>query len=144
MTLTGLRVLVAEDDYLQATDMAQFLEEAGAAILGPARTGREALQLLLHRRPDLAVLDIGLADGICSQLIESLKARRVPYVLVSGYDGMAFPELGEGAEFLTKPVDDRLLRAKIARLLATRSKPQLLIRLVRPLRRRPRAQGAAS
>lgn len=143
MTLTGLCILVAEDDYLQAVGMTQVLEQAGAAIVGPARTGREARQLFLDQRPHLAVLDVGLADGLCSRLVEILERRRVPYVLVSGYDQASLPKF-HGAEFLSKPVDDRLLLARIAKLLKARSKQNLLLRLVRPFRRRSRFQDAHS
>jgi DNA-binding response OmpR family regulator len=57
------RVLIAEDD-LQIADMMQdFLVGAGYEVCGIARTVAEGVALGERHRPDLAVLDVRLADG---------------------------------------------------------------------------------
>jgi AmiR/NasT family two-component response regulator len=43
--LRGVRILVAEDNALQALDLMALLKEAGAEIIGPAKTVAEVLAL---------------------------------------------------------------------------------------------------
>ena len=59
--LRGLRILVAEDEYLLAEDLAPWLAGAGATVLGPVGTVEDAIRLLgAERRIDGAALDIDL------------------------------------------------------------------------------------
>jgi len=43
---TVMRVLVVEDDYLIADDIAQALERAGTVVLGPAPSLAEAARIV--------------------------------------------------------------------------------------------------
>jgi hypothetical protein len=56
--LAGKRVLVVEDDYLVAMEIARALERAGAEVIGPAPTVEAALDALEQTAPDGAILDI--------------------------------------------------------------------------------------
>src|SRR5690349_3613845 len=56
-SLINRHVLIVEDEYLIADDIAQVLEQAGAAVVGPAPTRATALALLTSERIDIAVLD---------------------------------------------------------------------------------------
>lgn len=61
------RILVVEDDYFVALDLAGGLRDAGMQVLGPVPTAEEALALAKSERPVLALMDIRLAgakDGI--------------------------------------------------------------------------------
>ncbi|MBQ0818915.1 hypothetical protein KBI52_01310, partial [Microvirga sp. HBU67558] len=57
-SLINRHVLIVEDEYFIADDVAQVLERAGAAVVGPAPTREAALALLTSERVDIAVLDI--------------------------------------------------------------------------------------
>ena len=58
VTLTGRRVLIVEDDYLLASDLAQSLQKMGAIILGPSPT--LSLAEPYCGMAEAAVLDINL------------------------------------------------------------------------------------
>jgi CheY-like chemotaxis protein len=58
-----LKVLIAEDDLMIADIAEEILIEHGYEVCGIARTVAEAVALAQHHRPDLAVLDLRLADG---------------------------------------------------------------------------------
>lgn len=58
--MSGMTVLVVEDDFIVAYDMQMMLEEQGARVLGPATSLAEAQALLAGERPTLAVLDVNL------------------------------------------------------------------------------------
>ena len=58
-----LKVLIAEDDLMIADMAEEVLIEHGYEVCGIARTVEEAVKLGRHCKPDLALLDLRLADG---------------------------------------------------------------------------------
>ncbi len=90
--LSGLTILVVEDDYHLAEELCLGLCEAGARVLGPAPTVAEALGILAnHEQPDAAVMDVNLGGEFSWPVVDALLARRVPVLLASGYDTAVFP-----------------------------------------------------
>jgi len=88
------RVLVAEDEYFLADDMARLLDEHGATVIGPVACAQEALSIASDHGVDCAVLDINLRGCRSDQVARLLRARGVPFVFATGY------EEGEVAEDL--------------------------------------------
>jgi DNA-binding NtrC family response regulator len=78
-------VLLVEDDGAIAWDLEIIVREAGCDVLGPCATAAAALALLAVRRPDAALLDVGLLDGPALPVAEALAAAGVPFALVTGY-----------------------------------------------------------
>ena len=116
--LSGRRVLVVEDEYYIAADMAHALQGAGAIILGPCRNEIDALAQLAKHRPDAVVLDINLGQGASFKLAEHLSDSGIPFVFVTGYDNGMIPEKFQGFERLTKPLElCHILRA-VSRVVA--------------------------
>lgn len=89
--LTGQRILVSEDDYLLASDLASALRRAGATVLGPVASEADALEDIEGQPIDAAVLDINLGTGIGFGLAAHLKARGVPFLFLTGYDTDMMP-----------------------------------------------------
>src|SRR5476651_650530 len=58
-----LKVLIAEDDLMIADMAEEILVEHGYEVCGIARTVAEAVALGRLHKPDLAVIDLRLADG---------------------------------------------------------------------------------
>jgi CheY-like chemotaxis protein len=58
-----LKVLIAEDDLMIADMAEEILIEGGYEVCGIARTVTEAVALCRRHKPDLALLDMRLADG---------------------------------------------------------------------------------
>jgi DNA-binding response OmpR family regulator len=58
-----LKVLIAEDDLMIADLAEEHLIDHGYEVCGIARTVDEAVLLALLHMPDLAVIDLRLADG---------------------------------------------------------------------------------
>jgi len=90
----GLRLLVVEDDYFIAVELAHSLERLGADIVGPAGSVADALELLgAHAgKLDGAVLDIHLGEELVFPVADALMARGLPFVFLTGYDPLAIPE----------------------------------------------------
>jgi hypothetical protein len=84
LALEGCMVLVAEHGSARALDLAEILRDLGCEVLGPAGSGTEALELLTHQRPNVALLDAGPGcDGLVP-LAQALAAAAVPFALVTG------------------------------------------------------------
>ena len=58
-----LKVMIAEDDLIMADMLEDVLVESGYEVCGIARTVEEGVELGDRCKPDLAVLDIRLAEG---------------------------------------------------------------------------------
>ncbi|QRM34381.1 response regulator [Microvirga sp. VF16] len=83
--LAGSRVLVVEDEALIAMGISAMLTDAEAVPVGPAASVREARQLIRDVAVlDAAVLDVNLADGSVTPILEALSARGIPTVIYTG------------------------------------------------------------
>jgi two-component SAPR family response regulator len=112
--LAGCRVLIAEDEYLIAMDMADALSKVGCVIVGPVSTGEEGMRKLANERINLAILDIRLRDGEAYGLAEAIRARKIPIIFASGYDAEWLRFDFANTQFLSKPVDQAKLIAAAA------------------------------
>jgi DNA-binding NtrC family response regulator len=113
--LRGQRILIVEDEYMIAADLAQWFEEAGAEVIGPAGSVKSALTLLTGNgfKLDAAVLDVNLHDEQVFAVADALSAAKVPFVFATGYDSHVIPASYAAVPRCEKPVD----MTEIARLL---------------------------
>ena len=86
----GRLVLVVEDEFLIAMDLTLLLHQHGWRVLGPAATVADALRLLRGETPDVALLDVNLRGEPVTAVAEELRARGVPFVLLT----VALPAVG--------------------------------------------------
>jgi DNA-binding NarL/FixJ family response regulator len=73
-TVSGVRVLLAEDDVLLREGLASLLERSGYEVVGQAGSERELLELVREQRPELAIIDIRMPP---THSTEGLDAARV-------------------------------------------------------------------
>ncbi|MDG5746964.1 response regulator [Qipengyuania sp. XHP0207] len=79
-----LRVLVAEDEYIIGEDLCRTVEEAGYQVEGPYADIQSTMLAYQKHKPDLAILDVELGDGIVYPLAEQMMAENVPVIFHSG------------------------------------------------------------
>ena len=104
--LPGKRILLVEDNYLVAMQIASMLRDLGCEVVGPVATVDEAVDLASHEELFGAVLDVNLKDGNCSPIARTLKSRSTPYVFVTGYASPELPlSVRQDVRRLHKPVD---------------------------------------
>jgi CheY-like chemotaxis protein len=114
--LRGWRLLVVEDDNLIAMDMALTLEDLGAAIVGPAGSVAEALELIaVEAALNGAVLDINLGQERAWPIADELRRRGVPFVFTTGYDAWIIPKAYRDTPRCEKPVNMRMLARLLTR-----------------------------
>jgi len=116
----ALRILVAEDEFVTAYDLCDTFEEAGYEVEGPHAGISSAMLACQKERPDLAILDIELLDGLSFELAQKLIDDNVPVILHSepaDCDALAarFPQ----AVALAKPCPPARLLDAVGRVLAT-------------------------
>jgi hypothetical protein len=58
-----LRIAIADDNWFVAQHLRGELATLGHIVVGLARTAQELVELVARERPDLALVDIRLADG---------------------------------------------------------------------------------
>jgi CheY-like chemotaxis protein len=104
--LAGLRVLIVEDESLLAMELETLLEGGGCAVLGLASSVGQALALIDGEPPEMALLDVNLKGERATSVAAALRARRVPFVLITGYTRaqLSEPELRD-APRIDKPVN---------------------------------------
>jgi CheY-like chemotaxis protein len=104
--LVGRVLLIVEDEYLAATELARALKHHGATVVGPAPDVARALRLLERvERLDGAILDIQLRDERVFPVAEALRARAIPFIFVTGFDPETLPETYRGVPLCTKPIE---------------------------------------
>ena len=93
-----------------------------------AMDGARALEIAAAERPDIILLDVMMPgmDGFetCQRLKADPVTRHIPVVLVTALDGREdkIKGLGVGADdFVTKPIDDVILFARVKSLLRLKS-----------------------
>ena len=112
------RVLVVEDEYYTADDIARELERRGVEVLGPAPTLKEAIDIAKRaERIDAAVLDINLCGERSLPVAEILAARKVPFVFSTGYDEFVVPEAFRHIPRWQKPFSPSQLTTALMQLM---------------------------
>src|SRR3954470_12415030 len=97
--------LVVEDQALIGMALEASLADAGFNIAGPFTRAVDALGYLERHTPDIALLDLVLGDGPCTEVASALRDRGVPFAVYSGVRPPRErpPELVD-APWLEKPV----------------------------------------
>lgn len=102
--LSGLKILVVEDEFLIALELCASLEECGCAVVGPAGQLKQSLSLAAFEELDGAILDVNLHGESSFAVAAVLADKGVPYVFVSGYDDPTiWPAKYRDAPKLKKP-----------------------------------------
>lgn len=113
------RILVVDDEYLIAQDLAEAIGEAGCEVVGPAGALTDALRLIRDGEIDAAVIDLNLGRGDEGVLLaEQLSAQLCPFIVFSGDDVACarFRDRFPRAQLVSKPAPRREIHRAIARL----------------------------
>jgi CheY-like chemotaxis protein len=114
-SMAGKRVLVVEDEFLIALDIAGALEQGGLEVIGPLACVRDALSALEREHVDGALLDANLGGEPVGKVADALFARRVPFAFVSGYGREKLPPQHRGVPLIGKPFTGEALLGVVAR-----------------------------
>jgi len=119
--LEGRRILIVEDEYFQAREIALALTKAGANVIGPTARADEVPDLVASNEIDAAMLDINLGEGASFEVARSIRDRRIPFLFVTGYDVSIIPDDLAGLPRLEKPVDQQNLVQQLTELVGAQA-----------------------
>ena len=127
-TLTAPHVLIVEDDFIIAADLAGHVERLGYTVAGSCATGVEAVAEVRKQVPALVLMDINLAGGMDG--IATATAIRqfcqVPVIFLSGNSDpnlLARTQLTGVVGMINKPFTDEDLRNQIALAIGAAALP---------------------
>ncbi len=115
-------ILIVEDVPLNRELLVQLLEDRYRLVL--AEDGKAALECAAEEKPDLVLMDLSLPRMDGWEATRRLKAdaafSRIPVIVLSAHAMRGDEERARAIgcdDFLTKPIDEKLLFEKIARHL---------------------------
>ncbi len=117
MGLTDKAILVVEDSPLIAATTEEILLELGCAVVGPAGTMAEALQLCDQGAFDAALVDLNIRGSKTFSLFKILARRQIPFIIITGYADWSMPEEWKQSPRLLKPFDKEMVGDSLLRIL---------------------------
>jgi CheY-like chemotaxis protein len=105
-------VLVVEDDPIIALDFEDTILGFGVKTVRIAANVAKALELIAHRPPEFALLDVSLIREKSFAVAERLEVLKIPFVFVTGYGADALlPAAFAAKPRLPKPCSAEALEA---------------------------------
>lgn len=119
LPLSGCRIMIVEDEFLIADDVATMLREAGAEVIGPATSLPEGMRLAADTEAiDAAVLNIDLGGVTVFPLADELQARGVRIMFLTGYGEDNIPVDYESVPCCRKPTPPACVIDELKLMLA--------------------------
>ena len=103
-----IRALIVDDEPLARDRIRELLKEhAEIEVIGEARNGREAIEVVMNQIPDLVFLDVQMPDLDGFDVLQNLNLDQLPLIIfVTAYDQHALRAFDVHAvDYLTKPFD---------------------------------------
>lgn len=113
----GLRVLIAEDEFLVALSLEEDLRGHGCEIIGPFSRLSDARKAAEEQGIDVALLDVNMNGEMAYPVADALSARSIPFIFLSGYGATTFPEQYRNSPRVPKPYDPSMLIKEIRKIL---------------------------
>jgi DNA-binding LytR/AlgR family response regulator len=132
----GKRVLIVEDCFIAASEIAYALEAANATVVGPC-ANLEAAELHVMQS-ELAILDIDIRGRTSFALADRLQLLDVPYVFFTGYDRSLVPKRFQKVDYIAKSTSP-ILALQQLNIRANAAERPSIVELIPMLRARARA-----
>lgn len=115
--LSGVRVLVVEDQFIIAMELAATLKRAGCEVIGPVGRLARAMELARDGLFDFALLDVNLFGERVFPVAYLLDQTGIPFALTTGYGELAVPAACGHWRVVNKPYDSDTIIALIIEML---------------------------
>lgn len=124
-----LKTLIVDDEALARRGLAHRLKSiSDIEIVGEAQNGREALELIRERKPDLVFLDIQMPGINGFGVVQQLDIETMPIILfLTAYDEYAARAFEVNAlDYILKPIDEERLHHALEKVRANLSQKRAL------------------
>jgi two-component system LytT family response regulator/two-component system response regulator LytT len=118
--MAAIRTLVVDDEKLARDRLAGFLAGLDdVELIGQAKNGVEALQMIEGERPELVFLDVQMPGMDGFEVLKALRAPTPQVVFATAYDEYAIRAFDVGAaDYLLKPFARARVEEAVARVRA--------------------------
>ena len=103
----SVRILIVEDQFIEANNLQMILERAGHKVMGIARSVPVALELIAVERPDFVLLDIFLQGNLTGiDLAITLREQGIAFIYLSANSNRHVLDAAKATKpygFLVKP-----------------------------------------
>jgi diguanylate cyclase (GGDEF)-like protein len=127
-------ILIVDDETTNIRALSQVLRPEYTVYM--ARDGRTAIETAENVTPDLILLDIIMSDmsgyEVITELKNSDRTREIPVVFITGLSGVEDEEKGfllGAVDYITKPFNNTIVRARIRHHLQTLRQLRMIKRL---------------
>jgi len=110
------KILIVEDEWLLASELARHVKAAGYEVVGPVPTIADAAERISDDRPDAAILDVQLVGETTLSLAADLSVLGIPFFFLTGHTANDYPQL-KGRLILSKPAAEPQLLRTLADLV---------------------------
>ncbi|MGI5835283.1 MAG: ANTAR domain-containing response regulator [Chloroflexota bacterium] len=105
-----MRVVIADDESIRLMSLKAQLEALGLQVVGEALNGRQAVDLVIRLKPDLAILDIKMPEMDGLEAAKQIAAQYpIPVIVVTAYSERTLAERAIEAgvfSYLMKPISE--------------------------------------
>jgi len=105
------KILIVEDQFIEANNLQMILKRAGYVVTGIARSFEIALKLISRDRPDLVLLDIYLQEDLTGiDLAKELRKQNIAFVYLSANSNQEIFDQAKRTKpygFLVKPFREK-------------------------------------
>ncbi|MFZ5820650.1 MAG: response regulator [Chloroflexota bacterium] len=113
-----VRLVIADDHPMVRAGLRSMLSDSRVQILGEARTGREAIEMVMKLKPEVVLMDIRMPDMDGIQALEAIKAAKLDtrVIMVTTYRSTSYllRSLSAGASgFVLKDISREELLAAV-------------------------------
>ncbi|HLI10788.1 MAG TPA: response regulator [Alphaproteobacteria bacterium] len=126
--LSGVRVLVVEDDVLVSAALGDMLSDFGCIVAATVDRLDEAVTLAERLEIDAAILDVNIAGELVFPVAERLARRDIPFIFASAYPRKRIALEYPKAIVLAKPYPPALLRQALSAVIASARSRRLATR----------------
>jgi DNA-binding NtrC family response regulator len=120
LPLSGVRILLVEDEYYIADDLRRTLDAAGATVVGPCSTLAKAQEAVEEGAFDCAVIDLNLHGESAVSLADRLIEQHKSFAIATGYGSPALPDRLKAVPRIEKPFDPPAVLRLIGQLSCAR------------------------
>jgi CheY-like chemotaxis protein len=118
MPLSGKRILIVEDNFLVAEDLAEVVRAAGGRAQHVSASEKDALVALMNEVFDGVLLDVQLQEGDSIEVARHLVSRHIPFIVVTGYERERLALKLRHVPYVGKPYGRKELTAMAVRHFA--------------------------
>ena len=107
--LRGLSILIVEDEFFIAMQVANAIKCCGGSVVGPVADIEKARDLAQRETVNGVILDLQLKGETSLPFADELMSRGTPVILATGYAPSHIPERYSDVPQLMKPIRETAL-----------------------------------